>query len=155
MTEGDEKNINSREVTMNDPLFEFDQSGRVQSILQHGSIENKFPDEDAILVSNVELDALLQDVRDIKEINIAIGEMLDTQDEHIEKIDSNIESTMNNLNKSEKELNTALKYKRDGIVNVVGTASGAVVGSVFGPIGSIIGAAVGLGSAVVINIVRK
>lgn len=108
-----------------------------------------------VLVANRELDSILQNIDDIKEINEAIGNMLDNQTDTIKKIDNNVDETDNNIIKSEKELKLAMRYKNDGIINVVGVTSGALTGSIFGPVGAVVGATIGLSSALIINVVRK
>ncbi|VBB17642.1 putative T-snare protein [Yasminevirus sp. GU-2018] len=109
---------------------------------------------DTTTVPTQELDDLIRDVRDVKEMSREIGKMLDVQQESIEKIEVNTEKTTDNLVKSEKELNMALKYKNDGIINVVGATGGALIGSIFGPPGALVGAVGGLATSLVINIVR-
>lgn len=107
------------------------------------------------LVSNEDLDELISNLKDLKEMSKTIHDMITEQDEGITTIEKNVESAESNLIKSEKELNIALKYKKDGIVNVVGVAGGAVAGSFFGPIGALAGAGVGLLTTLSVNVIRK
>lgn len=135
------------------------QSNQTQSQNQILEQDKPIYDDDlnvsVVLVANRELDSILQNIDDIKEINEAIGNMLDNQTDTIKKIDNNVDETDNNIIKSEKELKLAMRYKNDGIINVVGVTGGALTGSIFGPAGAVVGATIGLSSALIINVVRK
>lgn len=112
------------------------------------------PSESTTQVSEKELDQLLRDVRDIKDMSVDMADMLGTQKVNLDKIEQNIDSTDANLKYSDRELQQAIKYKKDGMNNVLGATTGAIAGSFFGPIGAVGGAIVGLSSTALYNHVR-
>lgn len=146
-----DKTIDSKK-SHNSENFQLDQSIKKDDIKVYDLCELY---DDVTFVSKNDLDCILQDLNDIKEISAEMGSMLNVQSESIQKIEHNIDETSDNLMKSEKELDKAKRYKVNGIVNLVGGAGGAITGSIFGPIGSVIGAGIGLGSAIVFNFIRK
>lgn len=107
-----------------------------------------------IQVSDKEFDQLLRDVQDIKEMSIDMADILGDQQTNIDKIEENIDNADTHLKQSNKELQQALKYKKDGIHNVLGVTAGAIAGSFLGPIGAAGGALVGLSSTALYNHIR-
>lgn len=142
-------------------------SNQIFDNMNDNELDNKFEkldmmtvQNDLTLVSKCDLDFLAQNVQDLKELSVEMGNMLNSQSEVIEHIEKNVDITTDNLIKSEKELDKALemKYKIGGIIDttiVTGSSiTGAVTGSIFGPLGSAIGAGIGLGSGVLIILLK-
>lgn len=101
-----------------------------------------------------QLDNILKDVKEIKEISIDMSDILLKQDNSLNTIELNTDNTNNNMKKADNEINKAIKYKKDGQINVVGVTTGAIVGSFFGPIGATVGAGIGLIGSATVNLIR-
>jgi hypothetical protein len=114
-----------------------------QLLLERVNIESEIKDE--------QLDQILKDICEIKEISKDMGELLTEQNESLNKIEKNIDKAEINIVKSDKELNKAAKYKNDDIINVLSVTTGSVIGSIFGPPGALAGA--GLATSLSINFV--
>lgn len=109
---------------------------------------------DSTIVPNKQLDQLLQDVTNIKEISMDMAGMLDVQNKKLQKIDDHTTSASIHIEEGSKELDKATKYRNDGVINMAGVTGGAIVGSLFGPIGAATGALVGFVSSVAVNKLR-
>lgn len=105
-------------------------------------------------VSEKDLNQLLRDVKDIKEMCSDMTDLLETHVKSLDHIEQNIDSTFTNIVSSDQKIHKAIKYKRNGMINVLGVTTGALSGSFFGPIGAVSGALVGLGSTIIYNHVR-
>lgn len=101
-----------------------------------------------------ELEQVLQTVQDIKDISLDMAELLTLQDHQFDTLESNIDNTEQTMKEADKEINKAIKYKKDGRNNVIGVTTGAIAGSFFGPIGAASGAAIGLVGTSVYNFLR-
>lgn len=101
-----------------------------------------------------ELEQVLQTVQDIKDIGLDMAELLTLQDHQFDTLESNIDNTEQTIKEADKEINKAIKYKKDGRNNVIGVTTGAIAGSFFGPIGAASGAAIGLVGTSVYNFLR-
>jgi hypothetical protein len=115
---------------------------------------DRYLESNVTMVPNEQLDQLLQDVTDIKEISMDMASMLDVQNKNLQKIDDNTTSASIYIDEGSKELEKASKYRNDGVINVASVSSGAIVGSLFGPLGAAVGAFVGLISSTAINNLR-
>lgn len=136
-----------REHTMNS-LYVQDRYNIVGNVMQ------EVVDHNVTYVTNRELDSLLSDVKDLKYIQQDMAMILDNQSLKLEQIDKSVDNTVHNIKRGNKELDKALKYKNDGIINVVGVTTGALCGSFFGPPGAVVGAGVGLVATITINAIR-
>ena len=99
---------------------------------------------DDTFTTDNKLDKILDDINSIKEITIDMGHLLHQQNEKLVVLDENISNTDRNVQKANRELSKALKYKKGGRIVTATTAIGAMGGAFFGPIGAVSGAGIGL-----------
>jgi len=110
--------------------------------------------DNVTIVPNEQLDQLLQDITDIKEMSKDMSGILDGQNISLQKIEENVDNAIVHLDEGSKNLDQALKNRNDGFINVAGVGGGALIGSIFGPVGAATGMAIGLISSLTINKVR-